>query len=230
MIARDIMTTDVVTVSPDTRIEKIATLLWERHISGVPVTDEEGRIVGIVSEADLMHWGEPTPQRSWWLTLFADVEALASRFVKTHGSTAKDVMTSPVVTVTEDMPVTNIARLREERRIKRVPVVRDGYVVGIVSRADLVRGLAARGLNPPRHEAQNDGAIRDQLLATLKGEPWATDLPSLSIVVDHGVVHLWGIVRSEEVREALRVAAEGVVGVLAVEDHLFLWRRLRPAG
>jgi CBS domain-containing protein len=134
-------------------------------------------------------------------------------------------MTREVLTVTEETPIATIAELLEKRRIKRVPVVRDGRIVGIVSRADLLRALAVRGVKPMVPETQDDRAIRDQLLALLKREPWA-DTHFLNILVSEGVVHLWGLVRSEAERRALRVAAETVPGVLGVEDHLSLSRTL----
>ncbi len=225
MKAKDIMTTKVVTVDPDTPVHAIASLLLEQHISAVPVIDEDRRILGIVSEGDLIPRAETERRQSWWLAAFSNADDLARQFVKTHGQRAKDVMTAEVVSVTEETPLAEIARLLEEHRIKRVPVTRDDRLVGIVSRADLLRGLAARGLQPMTVEAQDDRAIRDQLLRLLRHESWA-DTHLLTIVVDHGVIHLWGLVCSIEERQALLVAAESIPGVRGVEDHLRLWRRL----
>jgi CBS-domain-containing membrane protein len=159
------------------------------------------------------------------LAAFSNAEELARDFTKARGQRAKDVMTREVLTVTEETPVAAIAELLEKRRIKRVPVVRDGRIVGIVSRADLLRALAVRGVRPMVPESQDDRAIRDQLLALLKREPWA-DTHLMNIVVDQGIVHFWGVVRSEAERQALRVAAETVPGVLGVADHLSLSRTL----
>ncbi len=229
MKARDIMTTKVATVGPDMPVSAIAALFLERRISAVPVIDDDRRILGIVSEGDLMRRGETErPRSSWWLAAFGNTEELARDFTKARGQRAKDVMTREVVTVTEETPITTIAELLEKRRIKRVPVVRDGRIVGIVSRADLLRALAVRGVKSMVPETQGDRAIRDQLLALLKREPWA-DTHFLNILVSEGVVHLWGLVRSEAERRALRVAAETVPGVLGVEDHLHLWQSL-PSG
>lgn len=227
MTAKDVMTTKVVAVGPEMPVNAIAALLLDRHISAVPVIDDDRRILGIVSEGDLMRRGETERWRSWWLAAFGDAEELARRFAKTHGQRAKDVMTREVVTITEETPLAKIAELLEEKRIKRVPVVREGRLVGIVSRADLLRGLAARGLKPMVPETQDDRAIRDQLLAVLKREPWA-DTHLLNIIVEQGIVHLWGFVRSEAERQALRVAAETIPGVRRVEDHLALSRGLPP--
>jgi CBS domain-containing protein len=227
MQAKDVMTTKVVAVTPDMPVNAIAALLLERHISAVPVIDEDRRLLGIVSEGDLMRRGETARRRSWWLATFGQAEDLAREFTKTHGQRAKDVMTRDVVTVTEETPLADIAALLEQKGVKRVPVVRDGRLVGIVSRADLLRGLAARGLKPMTPAAQGDAAIRAQLLEILGREPWA-DTHLLSVVVEDGVVHLWGLVRSEGERRAMVVAAETIPGVRGVADHLRLWRGLPP--
>ena len=221
MKAKDVMTTKVVAVAPDTPVDAVAALLLERHVSAVPVIDEDRRILGVVSEGDLMRRSKVTRRRPWWLVTFRDAEILAREFVKAHGLYAKDVMTQEVVTVTEETPIATIAELLEEKGIKRVPVVRDGRLVGIVSRADLLRGLAARGLKPSASEVRDDRAIQAHLLAVLEREPWA-DTTFLSIIVDHGVVHFWGLVRSEDERRALCLAAETVPGVRRVRTYLRL--------
>jgi CBS domain-containing protein len=228
MKAKDIMTTKVATVGPDMPVNAIAALLLERHISAVPVIDDDRRILGIVSEGDLMRRGETERRPSWWLAAFSNAEELAREFTKTRGIRAKDVMTREVLTVTEETPIATIAELLEKRRIKRVPVVRDGRIVGIVSRADLLRALAVQDIKPMVPVTQDDRVIRDQLLAVLKREPWA-DTHLLNILVSDGVVHLWGLVGSDAEQKALRVAAETIPGVRGVEDHLSLSRTL-PAG
>jgi CBS domain-containing protein len=228
MKAKDVMTTKVATVGPDMPVNAIAALLLERHISAVPVIDDDRRILGIVSEGDLMRRGETERRPSWWLAAFSNAEELAREFTKTRGIRAKDVMTREVLTVTEETPIATIAELLEKRRIKRVPVVRDGRIVGIVSRADLLRALAVQDIKPMVPVTQDDRVIRDQLLAVLKREPWA-DTHLLNILVSDGVVHLWGLVGSDAEQKALRVAAETIPGVRGVEDHLSLSRTL-PAG
>ena len=225
MQAKDVMTTKVVTVGPETPVNTIAALLLEKHVSAVPVIDEERRVLGIVSEGDLMQREQPAPRPSWWLAAFADPQELARKFVKIHGQRAKDVMSREVATVSEDTSLSDIAALLERHGIKRVPVVRDDRLVGIVSRADLLRGLATRGLKPMTPVAPDDVEIRIQLLELLQREPWA-GAHFLSVVVDHGVVHFWGLVHSEAERDALRVAAEDIPGVQGVKDHLRLWRRV----
>lgn len=221
MQARDVMTANVVRVRPDTRVEEIARLLLERRISGVPVVDAGGRILGIVTEGDLMRRPEIQTERrrSWWLAFFADARDRAGEYAKTHGSRAEDVMTRNVVTVAEDTSLAEIAHLLERHRIKRVPVVRDGQLVGIVSRANLIQGLAARrqAAAPPR--SMDDRAIRTEIMRTLDREGWVTHGP-LNVIVTDGVVELWGFVESDEERHAIRVAVESVPGVAGVQEHL----------
>lgn len=225
MQAKDVMTTKVAAVGPETPVNAIAALLLERHISAVPVIDEDRTVLGIVSEGDLMRREETVQRQPWWLAAFGDPEELARQFVKSHGERAKDVMTREVVTVTEETPLVEIADLLEKHGIKRVPVLWEGRLVGIVSRADLLRGLAVRGMKPMTPAAQDDASIRAQVLEVVQREPWST-FHFLSLVVDHGVVHLWGLVQSEAERDALRIAAENIPGVQGVEDHLRFWRRV----
>lgn len=221
MFAKDVMTRQVVTVAPETAVPEVARILLERRISAVPVVDGDGRMVGIVSEGDLLRRPEVggPRHRSWWLQLLSGAASNASEYVKAHGGQASDVMTREVVTVTEETPVGDIARLLEERRIKRVPVVRRGALVGIVSRADLLRGLASSKARPPRTAPTSDRAIRDKLTRRLAKEPWAP-LGQLNVIVTDGVVHLWGLVDSPEQRRALEIAAREIDGVRRVEDHL----------
>ncbi len=224
MRAVDVMTPNVIMVDQDTTVQDFATLLSERGISGTPVVDNMGRMVGIVSEGDLLHRAElgterhRQSRRSWWLEHFAS--ELARDYVKSHGRTVKDIMTRDVATVTEDADLADIATLLETKRIKRVPVMRDGKVVGIVSRANLVRALAAASGAPTPGGGDNDRAIRARLLAELGQQQWATRLWEQDVIVNNGVVHLWfGSDEPEERRQAVRVAAENVAGVRGVEEH-----------
>jgi CBS domain-containing protein len=229
MQAKDVMTTQVLTVRPDTPVAEIAKLLLDHHISGVPVVSADGQIRGIVSEGDLMRRADADTERrsSWWLGLFGQADTLAERYAKSHGHVAADVMTQDVVTITESTPLSDIATMLEEKRVKRLPVVRDGRIVGIVSRANLLRALASRAAAPPDNQ-RDDRTIREALLAEIDGQPWA-HLTDLNIIVERGTVHLWGTIGSESERKALRIAAEDVAGATRVEDHLLLRSKVRFA-
>ncbi len=221
MLAKDIMTTKVVTVVSEAPVAEIADLLLARRISGVPVVDSEDRLVGIVSEGDLIRRQQGEGRRSWWLSLLTSPDESAREYIKTHGQRAEDVMTRDVVTVTEETPLGEIAQLLEKRGIKRVPVLREGKVVGIVSRANLLHGLAAQKDQIPVAPSPDDRTIREQVIALVERQGWATH-GSLNVIVADGVVELWGWVDSDEERKALKIAAEGVAGVGEVQDHLAL--------
>lgn len=219
MKASDIMTSPVITVGPDTPVQEIAKLLFERRISAVPVL-ENGRLAGMVSEGDLLHRHEiGTEDRkregSWWLRLLGSDRSPES-YVRSHARRAQDIMTRDVVTVGPQASLAEIANLLESRRIKRVPVMEGGQLVGIVSRSNLVQALAVRSAKA--QPAQDDEAIRRRLAAELERQPWWRRQVSNVIVAD-GVVHYWGTFESDEERDAARVAAENISGVRAVEDH-----------
>ncbi len=221
MFAKDIMTTNVITVSPDSSVAEIAKMLVDRRISAAPVVDSGNKLVGIVSEGDLVHRirGDHEMPRSWWLTLVGDPSDVPDEYIKSHGSTAKDVMTADVATVTEFTSVAEIAETLEKRKIKRVPVVKDGVLVGIVSRANIIQALIAKGENDLPKVDASDQEIRTKLLKELDQHAWASTA-TMNVVVDAGVVRFWGFVESDEAREALKLAAEGIPGVKAVENNL----------
>lgn len=222
MKAADIMTSDVLTVGPETPTTDIATLMMERGVSAVPVVDDQRKVLGVVSEGDLLRRVEAGTEkrRSWWLALFASNATLAGEYVKSHARRARDVMTAPPVTVGEDTPIADIAEKLERHAIKRVPVVRNGVLVGIVSRANLLRALATFQATAPA-AGPDDAAIRTAVLAELRQQRWST-AGGGNVVVSDGVVHLWGAITSEEERRATRVAAENVPGVKSVQDHMSL--------
>jgi CBS domain-containing protein len=221
MRAVDVMTRDVITISPNTAVSEIASLFLRRHISGAPVVGPDGAIVGLVSEGDLVRRieNETDARQSWWLELLTEGADRAADYAKTHGRKARDVMTPNVITVQENTPLREIADLMEKHRIKRVPVVRDGKLVGIVSRSNLLQALAST--DGSRQVSRDDTAIRDSILRELHAQSW-TSLWTKNIVVTDGIVHLWGLVRSEDERRAIRVAAENAPGVKGVRDHLSL--------
>ena len=219
MKARDVMVSPVITVKQSSMVREVAKIFVQHRISGAPVVDDQGKLVGIVSEGDLMHRAEVGTERkrSWWLHAFTAGETLAADYVKAHACRVADVMTRGVVTAAPDTPLRDIAADLEKNAIKRMPILENGQLVGIVSRANLVQAMASTraglGASP------SDVAIRDTLLAHLKTQPWAhTGL--LNVTVIDGIVDLWGITSSDEERKALRVAAECAPGVHAVNDHL----------
>jgi osmotically-inducible protein OsmY len=177
-------------------------------------------LVGVLSEADLIHRAEIGTERHrpWWLEAVTGATTLAEEFAKSHGEKVGEVMTTGVISVAEETPLSEIAALFERKRIKRVPVVKDGNLVGIVSRSNLIQALASA----VRHIDQRDEAdrqIRLQLLSGLKDQPW-TGFGERNITVSNGVVHLWGLVGSEAERKALFALAEGVPGVARVADEM----------
>jgi len=220
MKAQDVMVSPVVTVDENSAVRDLAKLLIANRISAVPVVNSAGDIVGIVSEADLMHRSEVGTERasSWWLALISGERALAAEYVQSYALQVKDVMTTDVQTVHPDTPLVEIADLFEEKHIKRVPVVNDaGELVGIVSRSNIVQAIAS--VRPNLEISLPDTAIRERLITELKKQSWS-HVHKLNVTVTNGVVDLWGFAQSEKERQAIRVAAESIPGVVAVNDHL----------
>jgi len=221
MKARDIMTNDVLTVNPGTDIRAIAKLMIDHHISGVPVVDATGHLVGIVTDGDLYRRTELGTERKRrnWLEIFGFDTRQAEDYVASHAHKASDLMTSQVHAVSPEATVQQIADLFERKRIRRVPVVVDNRVVGIVSRANLTQALASA----PREDTRvtlSDRRVRDLVLAEFKRMPWGPPHEGNVIVTD-GVVHLWGYYPSDAELRALRIAVEGIPGVKGFEDHTY---------
>jgi CBS domain-containing protein len=216
--ATDLMTPEVVTIPPETPVVSIARLLADRRISAVPVVSRDGSLAGIVTEADLIRRlaGEEDRPTGWLGSLFGSQATQAERYARTHGLTARDVMTVELVTVEPETPAARIAHLLEDRHIRRVLVVKDGRLRGIVSRADLLRALTVPAA--PQGEVLPDERIRRAVLAAMKREPWADTFYTLVDVKD-GVVDFHGFSRSEAVQRGLRVLAENVPGVKGVVDN-----------
>ena len=219
MHVRDVMVTPVITVKPSTTVKEVAGLFLEKRISAAPVVDSQEKLVGIVSEGDLLHRVEAGTERhhSWWLEAFIGNDTLAAEYVKAHGLKVSDVMTSRVVTASPQTPLHEVATLMEKNAIKRVPVLENGQLVGIVSRANLIQAVATarKMLDIPL----SDTTIRENVLSHLKKQPW-THTTMLNVTVNAGVVDLWGVAESAAERKAIRVAAESTLGVSAVNDHL----------
>jgi CBS domain-containing protein len=220
MRARDVMVAPVITIGEDATVREVAKLLIDKRISAVPVVDHNGRVVGIVSEADLVRRPEAGTDRpdSWWLSLISGERAVAGEYVKSHAVKVKDVMTKHVHTAHPDTPLNRIADLFEEQNIKRIPIVNNGGdLVGIVSRANIVQAFASAG--PKLEIGAPDAMIRERVIAELQKHSWS-NFHKLNVIVANGVVDLWGVAGSEPERQAIRVAAESIPGVTAVNDHL----------
>jgi CBS domain-containing protein len=220
MNAGDVMTRNVVTVSPDTTVAELVNLLLTRNISGVPVVDADGTLVGVVTEGDLVRRSElgTERKRGGWLAFFTATATMAQEYVRSHGSKVRDLMTPGVVAVSRDTSLLDIADLMEERHVRRVPVVEDGKVVGIVSRANLLRAWASLPTETATVSA-DDAAIRNALLNELAHQAWSRR-PENSVVVTDGIVHLWGLAATDEEKRALELAAEQTQGCKGVRNHV----------
>jgi CBS domain-containing protein len=221
MLAKDIMTRTVATVRPETNLAEVATRMVTDHISGMPVVDDAGRLMGVITEGDLLRrWETGTEtQHAGWIDLLLGPSRLANDYVQSHSRTVRDVMTDTVETVAEDTPLADVVKLMEKRHIKRVPVMRGEALVGLVSRADLVRALAKKLNAPAPAGSVSDEAIETALVAELADSKWA-NCHNVTVSVRDGVVTLDGVIFNEAIRPALRVAAENTPGVKAVEDHI----------
>jgi len=222
MRASDIMSTRVVTVTPEDSILEAARKLYNHRISALPVVDDGGKPVGVISEGDLLRRteiGTDRKHRSWWLWLFTEESALAAEFIKSHASKVAEVMSSPAECIPADAELEEIAALLEEKHIKRALVTRNDVLVGIVSRADLIRALASAPARKAPKTAPKDAEIRAAFLESISGEGWF-EPTSVNVIVTDGVIHLWGWVTSKEAIKAARVAAEAVAGVRGVDMHL----------
>jgi CBS domain-containing protein len=220
MNASDVMTREILSVGPDTTVAEAIRTMLDNRISGLPVIDEAGRLVGILTEGDLLRRGETGTerQRPRWLEILMGPGRLAGEYVRTHGRKVDGLMTRDVVSVTPDTPLKEVVELMERRRIKRVPVLGDDVPVGILSRADLLRALLG-ALEEKPAPTTSDEEIRERILAELAKAAWVPR-EGVAITVENGVVDLNGVILDEKERGALRVAAENVPGVRAVEDHL----------
>jgi CBS domain-containing protein len=222
MKALDVMVRDVVTVRPDDTVADAVRLLAEHDVSALPVVDIDDNVVGVISEADLVHREEigTEKHRSWWLEAMTPASTLAGEFAKSHGRRVEEVMSTDVVSAAEDTPLGEIATILERYRIKRVPILRGGKLVGIVSRSNLIQALASsRAPTAAGSGADADRKIRSELLDRLGYQDW-TDFGERNIIVNSGIVHLWGLVGSQEEHKALIALAEGVPGVVSVADEM----------
>ena len=218
MLARDVMTPKVISVEADAPIMQAVHLMLQNRISGLPVVGPKGELVGMVTEGDFLRRGEigTRRRRSRWLEFMIGPGRLAEEYVRASGRKVDDVMTRNPVTIVEDTPLDQAVDLMERHRIKRLPVMRDGRLVGMVTRANLMHALVSLATQP-KAPPGDDAAIREQILAECERQSWT---PMSNVVVRNGVVELWGVITDERERQARIVAAENVPGVKAVHDHL----------
>jgi CBS domain-containing protein len=219
MRAHQIMTRSVISITPDTTIVEAANIMLKRHVSGLPVVDGTGRLVGIVSEGDFIRRSEIGTQRKRgrWLRFILGPGKSASDFVHEHGRKISDVMTTSPVTITEDTALAEIADVMERNNVKRLPVMRGDKIVGIVSRANLLQSVASLSREVPDPTADDDH-IRNRVVDALEKNDWCPF--GLNVIVRDGIVHLSGVITDENARQATIVATENVDGVKKVHDHL----------
>ncbi|HEU0145563.1 MAG TPA: CBS domain-containing protein, partial [Bradyrhizobium sp.] len=213
------MTRPVITVTPDTTIVKAATVMLQRHVSGLPVVDASGKLVGVVSEGDFIRRAEigTGRRRGRWLRFVLGPGKSASDFVHEHGRRVSEIMSTSPFTITEDTALAEIVALMEKNHVKRLPVMRGHQLVGIVSRANLLRAVASLARQIPDPTADDDH-IRNRVIDALEKNDWCPF--GLGVIVKDGIVHLSGVITEEGSRQAAVVAAENVQGVHKVHDHL----------
>jgi len=220
MKAEVVMTRNVISIDPDATVLQAARLMLQQHISGLPVIDKDGNLVGVLSEGDFLRRRETKTERrrSRWLEFLMGPGRIAAEYSHSHGNKVSEVMTTDVQTVEQDTALEDIVELMERRRIKRVPVVCGGQVVGIITRSNLMHAMVslARVAQPAD---KDDATIRERLLAEMQKELWAPTAMT-NVVVRDGVVELWGVIIDERQRQALKVAAENIPGVKTVKDHM----------
>src|SRR4051812_9407454 len=219
MRAHQIMTRSVISVTPDTSIVEAANIMLKRHVSGLTVVDDTGKLVGVVSEGDFIRRSEigTGRKRGRWLRFILGPARSATDFVHEHGRKVSEVMTPSVVTIAEDIALAEIVDLMERNNVKRLPVVRGDKVVGIVSRANLLQAVAglAREVADP---TADDDHIPSRIIVAMGKKQWGPF--GLNVIVRNGIVHLSGVITEERARPAAVVAAENVEGVKKVHDHL----------
>ena len=220
MRAHEIMTAKVHTVRPDTAVGDIARLMASERISGVPVVGEDGGLVGIVSESDLLHRAETGTEkrRKWWIAMFLDADTRARDFIKSHAHKASDIMCPYVISVDDNAKLSEVADILDTNNLKRVPVLKAGRMVGIITRGDLVRALANAGATTNGQVA--DAAELQKALNERIGKQNWVNPAYINVVVTDRAVELWGLVGSQDQHKALLLLAEETAGARRIDDHL----------
>lgn len=220
MKARDVMTRQLVYVTPTSDVTEAVRVMLSNHLSGLMVINDAGKLVGVVTEGDFLRRVETGTERhrAPWLEFLTGPKKLAEDYVRSHGRTVGEVMSRNVITITEDTPVEDAVAIMEKKKIKRLPVLDGDKVVGVLRRTDLMRAMATLGrtLSAPD---ESDAAIRDHIMKELRTRAWAP-VAQIDVAVNEGVVDFWGTITEESQREALRVCAENTPGVKKVVDHL----------
>jgi len=217
MRVEEIMTKDVITVSPKTPIHEAAELMIDHGVSGLPVVDDAGSVVGIVSEGDLILREKPRERAPWWRLFFGDAERLAREYQKAHGMTVGEVMTRSLIAVSPDFPIESAALILDQHRIRRVPVVADGQLLGILSRGDLIKALA-KAPAPAGGQPSDERLVRE-MRARLAEEPWVSNR-GIVVQAKDGVLSLWGLVLTETEKSAVETMARTIEGSKGIDSHL----------
>jgi CBS domain-containing protein len=216
------MTRGVISIASESLMTKAAHMMLKYDVSGLPVVNAKGELVGIITEGDFLRRAELgiEQNRGGWIRYVTDIGPLAAEYARSHGRKVSQVMTKHVVTITEDTSLEEVVRLMEDHRIKRVPVLRGDKLVGIVSRGNLLHAFIV--LSPKTSTAPvSDATIKTQIEAELQEEVWIARA-NVEVIVNEGVVELRGVIFDERQRMALNIADENVPGVTRVEDHLIL--------
>jgi CBS domain-containing protein len=226
MKAQDVMTKSVATVQPGTSIQEIAALMVEKHISGIPVVGDDGKVLGMVSQSDLLHRAEVGTERKhkWWFRILADNRDMAREYAKAHGLRASDVMTRYIISVKPDAELSDVADILDNNKIKRVPVIDGDRLVGIITRGDLVRALSLSQLAKGARQSKVENAALHKILQQrIRSQPWlGSDQSHINLAIADGVVELWGYVETEDQHKALRVLVEETDGVTGLIDKLMV--------
>jgi CBS domain-containing protein len=219
MRAHQIMTREVITVSPDTTVTDAAAKMLGNHISGLPVVNDAGKLVGIVSDGDFVRRSEIGTQRkrTRWLQFLVGPGKQATEFVRASGRRVEEVMTPDPITASEDTTLESLVETMEKNNIKRVPIMQFGRMTGMVTRTNLLRAVAQLAREVPDPTADDDH-IRERVTRAIEQNDWRP--LGLQVTVHDGVVHLHGIITDYRWRDAAVVAAENVSGVKQVHDHL----------